>query len=265
MRAIRKTLKNERLNKVNTSRQGYGIKIVEYNTSADIIVEIQDESKALIHSKYSHFINGSIDNPYHRSICNVGYFGIGIHVSKVKGKNTKKYNAWANMIRRAYSEEYHKNKPTYVDCTVCQEWHNFQVFGDWYNENYYEIDEMIMELDKDILSKGNKTYQPENCVFVPPSFNSLLTKSDKVRGKYPIGTSFTKRRGTYMAQCQNQLIDLNKHTHVYLGDYSSSEEAFMIYKTYKEAHIKEVAEYYKGKIPIKLYEAMYRYVVCITD
>lgn len=36
-------------------------------------------------------------------------------------------------------------------------------------------------------------------------------------------------------------------------------------KLHKEQHIKEVAEYYKGKIPKKLYDAMYRYEVDIND
>ena len=44
-----------------------------------------------------------------------------------------------------------------------------------------------------------------------------------------------------------------------------SEEAFKSYKTFKEKYIKQVADEYKDKIPKKLYDAMYRYEVEITD
>ena len=37
------------------------------------------------------------------------------------------------------------------------------------------------------------------------------------------------------------------------------------YKTFKEQYIKQVANEYKDKIPKKLYDAMYRYEVEITD
>jgi uncharacterized UPF0160 family protein len=38
-----------------------------------------------------------------------------------------------------------------------------------------------------------------------------------------------------------------------------------VYKHFKEKYIKEIADKYKEKIPSKLYEAMYRYEVEITD
>ena len=45
------------------------------------------------------------------------------------------------------------------------------------------------------------------------------------------------------------------------------EEAFQYYKTFKENYIKQVADdyYSQGLIPKKLYDAMYRYEVEITD
>ena len=52
---------------------------------------------------------------------------------------------------------------------------------------------------------------------------------------------------------------------VSLGYYDTAEEAFAIYKNFKENYIKKVADEYKEYIPIKLYEAMYRYEVEIND
>ena len=51
----------------------------------------------------------------------------------------------------------------------------------------------------------------------------------------------------------------------YLGYYDTSQQAFEVYKQFKEDYIKEVADYYKDKIPKKLYDAMYKYEVDIDD
>ena len=120
-----------------------------------------------------------------------------------------------------------------------------------------------MALDKDILVKGNKTYSPNTCVFVPQNINTLFIKSNKIRGKYPIGVTFNKDKNKYQAQC-NTLIN-GKNMKKTLRLYNTIEEAFNAYKQFKEANIKQIADYYKENIPDKLYEAMYNYKVEITD
>ena len=51
----------------------------------------------------------------------------------------------------------------------------------------------------------------------------------------------------------------------YLGLYDTQEKGFEVYKYYKEKNIKEVADYFKGQIPDKLYDALYDYEVEIDD
>jgi hypothetical protein len=61
---------------------------------------------------------------------------------------------------------------------------------------------------------------------------------------------------------------LNKNgCRVNLGTYYSVEEAFAAYKQGKEAHIKEMATQYfnEGKITKKVYDALMKYEVEITD
>ena len=62
-------------------------------------------------------------------------------------------------------------------------------------------------------------------------------------------------------------MDMEKR--IYLGTYSTKEEAFQVYKQYKEKVIKEVIDSYEGKIPEPYYsrlkEAMYKYEVEIDD
>lgn len=122
-----------------------------------------------------------------------------------------------------------------------------------------------MCLDKDILYKGNKVYSPKNCVFVPEKINILFIKSNKSRGGYPIGVSYHKQNRKFVAKCSIYDFKENKQKLIYLGCYDTPEKAFKAYKQFKEKHIKKVADYYKDKIPNKLYQAMYDYEVEITD
>ena len=120
-----------------------------------------------------------------------------------------------------------------------------------------------MCLDKDIHQKGNKIYAPDKYIFVPERINTLFVKSNAIRGDCPIGVHYYKDRSKYIAYCN--IIINNKEEKVFLGYYNTSEEAFKVYKEFKEAYIKQVAEEYKNKIPSILYEAMYRWEIEITD
>jgi hypothetical protein len=167
------------------------------------------------------------------------------------------------MIKRCYSTKCLERDYTYKNCSVCEEWHNFQNFAKWYDENYYQVPREQMNLDKDILHKGNKIYSPDNCVFVPKMINSLFTKSNRSRGKYPIGVDYNKGMHQFRARC-GRFIN-NQFQSVTLGFYNTSIEAFNIYKAYKEETIKLVAQYYKSLIPEKLYKALIQYQVDVTD
>jgi hypothetical protein len=165
------------------------------------------------------------------------------------------------MLTRCYSEKRREiNYLSYENCTVCEEWHNYQNFKKWYELNYYEIEEEEMELDKDILYKNNKIYSPQTCIFVPYSINLLFIKPNK--RKLPQGVCYDKNRNKYIAQiiCINK--NLNKG-HISLGRYNTVEEAFFVYKNAKEDYVKQLAEIYKVKysIPDALYNAMLCYKV----
>ena len=189
-------------------------------------------------------------NPYCKTIFNVGYLGQGEYKSKDKnGKHTEIYRTWYNMLQRCY-DPYTINKDrnlTYIDVYVCEEWHNFQNFAKWWEENYYEIPNEKINLDKDILVKGNKVYSPKTCIVVPQRINKLFCKRQNDRGTLPIGCSYSiKNSGNY-------------YITVYCSIYITC------YKNFKEKYIKEVADEYKDLIPQKLYDALYKYEVEIND
>ena len=111
--------------------------------------------------------------------------------------------------------------------------------------------------------QGNIFYSPDTCVFVPKRINSLFTKCDRARGNLPVGVRYRRDTNKYRVECSTQKNGM-KHR-VSLGQYDTVEEAFKVYKQFKENYIKEVAEEYKHKIPVKLYEALIDYEVEITD
>ena len=178
-------------------------------------------------------------------------------------KHTKEYDIYHDMLKRCYDPKFHEKKPTYKGCRVEDYLINFQHMGEWINKNYYEVPGEKMCLDKDILYKGNKIYSRKTCIFVPQRINNLFTKSDKSRGKNPIGVDQLPS-GNYRVFCNN-----GYGKSVYLGVYSTKEEAFQVYKQYKERIIKEVIDSYEGKIPEPFYSrlktAMYNYKVEIDD
>lgn len=166
------------------------------------------------------------------------------------------------MIERCFSEKRKEKNPTYRDVTCSNEWKYYKNSKNWYEENYYEVEGKTMHLDKDILHKGNKIYNSENCIFVPQRINALFVKMDSLRGEYPVGVNYFKRGNkNYRAQC-----NYKDKGNVMLGLFNNPKEAFYKgYKPFKEKYIKEIADEYKDRIPQKLYEAMYRYEVEITD
>ena len=258
--------KIDRTGEIGYNNFGSKIVIVKYRTNKDIDVYFPEYDWTAKNVRYQSFKNGSIICPYERRAFGVGYLGEGEYsVHDKNGKLTKCYTTWYAMLQRCYDEKAIKKRPTYKDCEVCEEWHNLQNFGNWFDNNYYEIEGEVMCLDKDILNKGNKIYSPENCVFVPNNINVLFIKSDSTRGEYPIGVYYYKTSGKFKSQCNIYNYKTNKTKRKHLGYYDTPQKAFQVYKEFKENNIKEVADYYKDLIPEKLYNAMYEYEVEIND
>ena len=246
-----------RIGEVIKNNKGFTMTIVEYHSATSITVEFGENQK-VFGVTYTAFKKGSVDNPYEKSVCGVGYIGVGNYSSRENNKISKKYSVWAGMIERGHNIKLKEKQPTYKDVTVCKEWHNFQNFAQWFDENWkpYMQD---WQLDKDILCPTCKIYSPETCCFVPAEINSLFVKSNATRGEYPIGVHFDREKLKFVAQ-----LRINKGQ-AFKGYYKTSEEAFEVYKTAKESQIKEIADKWKGQITEQVYQAMYNYKIKITD
>lgn len=162
-------------------------------------------------------------------------YGVGIndadYVTKpvINGKETRcpAYKAWHHMLLRAYNQRYNTKHPTYGAVTVCDEWLIFSNFRRWFIENHVDC----CELDKDILSKENKIYSPETCIYVPQWLNKFTTNRKSKRGKYLIGVSWDLKSDKFRAQVSNCNPAGNKKE--YLGVFDNELEAYNAWLTRK--------------------------------
>ena len=191
---------------------------------------------------------------YKPTVCGVGYWGC----EDVDTDSTA-YNKWHGMLHRCYDTKVHEKYPEYIGCIVSEEWKNFSNFRYWYEKNNYGGSNL--NLDKDILYKGNKIYSPDTCCLVPGFINTLFTNRKANRGELPLGVYKEEKNGK---TCYRAGMEVNGQS-IKLGTFKTPEEAFQKYKEYKEQYIKDTAKRYKDKIPYSVYEAMMNWKVEITD
>ena len=175
-----------------------------------------------------------------------------------KRKDLKSYSLWRGMMKRSESFEYKTEKPTYKDCSMSENFKDFNYFHNWcLGQVGYGLAKF--ELDKDILIKWNKHYSEDTCCLVPKEINMQFVKSDAIRGEYPIGVTKVKSTGKYSTQVKR------KRLVKYHSISGTIEEAFFKYKKAKEDYIKYLADVYKDNLDEKVYKALYAYEVEITD
>lgn len=124
-----------------------------------------------------------------------------------------------SMLKRCYSENSLTANPTYLGCSVCEEWLTFSNFKSWMEQQDWEW----KHLDKDLLVYQNKVYSPETCCFISSRLNTFLVKSDKIRGDYPLGVSLHSDN-----RCNSQaLVAFIKDGRAskYLGRFKDAMEA----------------------------------------
>ncbi len=90
--------------------------------------------------------------------------------------------------------------------------------------------------------------------------NSLFVKNDAARGNLPVGVCYEESKKKYRARCR-----IGSGKQKFLGYFDNETDAFLAYKQFKEAYIKEVANDYIDIIPSDIYEAMMSYEVDIAD
>ena len=189
--------------------------------------------------------------------------GVGINdktrPSSVDGKPVKEYDLWRSMLQRCFSEKEQARFPTYKGCNVSDNFLHYSFFYDWCHKQigFGKVDEKgrYWHLDKDLLFIDNKTYSETTCVFLPQEINLFFNEYGNARGEYPVGVSLNKRVDKFQARCSVNSKD--KH----LGYYNTPEEAFTVYKPFKEALCKQLALKWQSEIDQRLFNAMINWSV----
>lgn len=185
--------------------------------------------------KLSNVREGKVRDPFFPNVYGKGFLGNSI--STEEGEKKKSYRSWNNMMTRCYSAKY----PSYQDVEVCKEWLNYSNFEKWFDCNYREG----YDLDKDLLEIGNKVYAPDKCMFIPHEINCLICKphEDILRG-----VCWSKEKSKYKCYVNGRHISYT----------DTKEEAFILYKRYKESEVKNVATKFfeQGIISDKLFNSL---------
>ena len=202
--------------------------------------------------------NGYVKDRYAPSVYDIGIIG-DKYPSRINGRNTKEYMLWCSMLKRCYSDTCKKKQPIYEGCEVSENFKSYEYFYEWCH-NQIGFGVKGWHLDKDLLIKGNKVYSETTCVFIPAEVNTLLVKSDKIRGNHPIGVYWRNTKKAFVAQ-----VNKGKGKQEYLGSFNTEIEAFNAYKGIKENYLKELANKWKGEIDGRAYEALMSYEVEIDD
>ena len=189
--------------------------------------------------------------------------GIGVkgnkYFSSVDNKPIKEYRLWESMLDRC-TDKWKIKSPTYADVYCSENFKSYTFFYEWCQTQvgFGNIDSnnRYWHLDKDLLIKGNRVYSEDTCVFIPQRLNNLLLKSDKRRGECPLGVFYREDKGKFMGSCEPK---------GYLGLFNTEQEAFLAYKTYKEALIKDIAIEYEQHLDFRVYKSLIEYRVEFGD
>jgi hypothetical protein len=185
---------------------------------------------------------GKVINRFEKSLFGFGYKGIGKHEFCENGLKTVKYIIWCSMVRQVFDKKYHETHPTYANTLICDEWANFQVWGDWFDKNHIDG----WQLDKDIL--GDKIYSPETCCFLPQEINQAFAVNTSGKTNLPPGVR--KNKNKFVGQIYfNGKAQISK-------SLETPDCAFRWYKEQKEKHIQQLANKWKNLLPENVYTKM---------
>lgn len=161
---------------------------------------------------------------------------------------------YSNMRCRCIVGGLHQsNKPSYIGCK--SDFASFQDFTNWHVDQIgYNLG---FELDKDLLTKGNKIYSKDTCILLPGCLNVFFASRQSKSSPLPAGVR------THGTKYRSAISRHGKPSHI--GVFNTPEEAFNVYKIAKESQARVLAEKWKSQIDPRAYEALMSYEVLITD
>lgn len=200
--------KDSVIGQIFCTNEGYDIKIIDYITRHDVLVCFVSDISCQLWTTLQNIKHGQVKYPYHRNVYGIGYYGEGMYSSRINTFKTPQYVKWLSMFCRCYNDKYQTKEPSYIGCSVSEEFHNFQNFAAWYDRKIYESRHPL-ELDKDLFIEGNKIYSPSTCCFIPKEINNALKYCRNNREKMTI--LYNKYRWNLPFQVRDKLLSLTDY------------------------------------------------------
>ena len=229
--------------------------IIEYIDTNRITVQFDGLGSFITNCTFYNLKTGKVKNYYYPSVCGIGYIGDkNIEPPFVNGKITHCYDVWHNMITRCYDAKFVSQNLLYEDCSVDTEWHNFQNFAKWWKSevlsDFKDSRGRSSAIDKNLMSKERRgnLYSEQTCTLLPEEIKiALITgdfrKYDLPSGVFSKGNCFSARISKY-----------NKS--IYIGSFSTPEEASLAYQQEKRNYIKELAKKYESVLTSRVFNRL---------
>ena len=227
---------------VNNSGDEYTITAV--TSSNNIAIRYNDLHQYECITTAKHIREGRLKNPYAPSVHVVGYMGVGPYVASINRTKTLEYHIWSGILERCYSANRSVNHQTYLNCRVCNEWHNFQIFAHWYvtHPDYGKG----YDIDKDVMVPGNTLYSPSTCCMLPSVINKALVGRHDTR-ELPTGVYYNTNKTRYV-------VKLRKNNEmIHGGTYDDPILAGQIYHALKSEYLSELANAWREHIQPDVY------------
>lgn len=248
-----------RVGQVFKNFQGEEFTIIEYFNCFNCTVKF---SSGHIIKNVQYHKSRNVKNPYFQLVSGKGYVGEGNYIA-----SGKIYSTWTKMLERCYCEniKLREKSPTYYDCTVSEEFFNFQNFANWYTK---EINKILSKLkdfeqlpklcvDKDLLIEGNRIYSQENCLLIPFEINNMFCTIKKT-DNLPLGVSYLDSRNSFKKYFANVRFEKGKKLAKY---FESATEAEDYHNYHKEIFVHQQAEKFKHILDERLYLKLSTYKI----
>ena len=169
-------------NKRFTTQHCGDVVVTKYTNHRDVRVRFVDTGTSIRTSKraLTNTDRPRLRDPKAPTVFGIGRIGIGHHKAHEGSADTQPFRIWRAMLRRCY---YGPEATAWREgYTVAEVWHDFQVFADWFEENYPR-DGGSYQLDKDTIALGNKVYGPAVCTFITQQENLAARRFKRDRGR----------------------------------------------------------------------------------
>lgn len=146
------------------------------------------------------------------------------------------YNKWVAIIKRSRNQKLLAKRPSLVGNSVHPDWKYFSRFKLWMESKIW----VGLEIDKDILVKGNKEYGPYTCCFVPNYINMLVSCNNKSLIGLPLGV-------TIASGCTDRYVArLQGAGGMYLGSFGNPMEAHRVWCLAKATQIENIVDKWRA-------------------